>query len=171
VATLFAVRVHTLSLLPRCYHLGGREQVSPGLAFGFMPVGRRSWTFWGLLRLLLDLIRNQEVGGSIPPRSTKLRTTLRIALLASSLGVSQGPEKRSDRGIFLRRVLGAYGLTFVIAALLLFAVGHLDLFGHPLVAQADGAGGLSGLLRRPGRRRYRTVNPSVGRREAISRTL
>jgi len=45
-----------------------------------------------------------------------------------------GPETPSDRGVFFRRVLSTYGLTFVIAALLLFAVDHLDLFGHPWVA-------------------------------------
>jgi len=68
---------------------------------------------------------------------------LRVLLLALAsvlvLGamvflLHHGPETPSDPGVFLRRVLGTYGLTFVIAALLLFAVDHLDLFGHPWVA-------------------------------------
>ena len=40
----------------------------------------------------------------------------------------------SDRGVFLQRVLSTYGLTLVIAALLLFGIDRLDLYGHPLVA-------------------------------------
>jgi len=46
----------------------------------------------------------------------------------------RGPETPSDRGVFLSRVLSTYGLTLVIAALLLFGVDRLDLFGHPWVA-------------------------------------
>ena len=45
-----------------------------------------------------------------------------------------GPEMPSDRGVLLRRLLSTYGLTLVIAALLLFGVDRLDLFGHPWVA-------------------------------------
>jgi len=68
---------------------------------------------------------------------------VRVLLLALAsvlvLGVlvfllHHGPETPRDRGVFLRRVLSTYGLTLVIAALLLFAVDQLDLFGHPWVA-------------------------------------
>lgn len=70
-------------------------------------------------------------------------TVLRVLLfgLASLffLGVlvfllHHGPEVPADRGVFLRRLLSTYGLTLVIAALLLFGIDQLDLFGHPLVA-------------------------------------
>jgi uncharacterized membrane protein len=45
-----------------------------------------------------------------------------------------GPEVPGDRGVFLQRVFSTYGLTLVIAALLLFGIDRLDLFAHPLVA-------------------------------------
>ena len=70
-------------------------------------------------------------------------TVLRVLLfgLASLffLGVlvfllHHGPEVSGDRGVFLQRVLSTYGLTLVIAALLLLGIDHLDLLGHPLVA-------------------------------------
>jgi uncharacterized membrane protein len=70
-------------------------------------------------------------------------TLLRVMLFALAsilvLGLlvfllHRGPETPSDRGVFLRRVLSTYGLTLVIAALLLFGVDHLDLFEQPLVA-------------------------------------
>jgi uncharacterized membrane protein len=70
-------------------------------------------------------------------------TLLRVLLFALAsilvLGLlvfllHRGPETPSDRGVFLRRVLSTYGLTLVIAALLLFGVDHLDLFEQPLVA-------------------------------------
>jgi uncharacterized membrane protein len=70
-------------------------------------------------------------------------TLLRVMLFALAsilvLGLlvfllHRGPEAPSDRGVFLSRVLSTYGLTLVIAALLLFGVDRLDLFGHPWVA-------------------------------------
>ena len=61
-----------------------------------------------------------------------LASVLVLGLLVFLL--HHGPEVPSDPGVFLRRVLSTYGLTFVIAALLLFAVGHLDVLGHPWVA-------------------------------------
>jgi uncharacterized membrane protein len=70
-------------------------------------------------------------------------TLLRVMLFALAsilvLGLlvfllHRGPETPSDRGVFLSRVLSTYGLTLVIAALLLFGVDRLDLFGHPWVA-------------------------------------
>jgi uncharacterized membrane protein len=70
-------------------------------------------------------------------------TLLRVMLFALAsilvLGLlvfllHRGPESPSDRGVFLSRVLSTYGLTLVIAALLLFGVDRLDLFGYPWVA-------------------------------------
>jgi uncharacterized membrane protein len=70
-------------------------------------------------------------------------TLLRVLLFALAsvffLGLlvyllHHGPETPGDRGVFFQRVLSTYGVTFVIAALLLFGVDHLDLFGDPWVA-------------------------------------
>ncbi len=55
----------------------GSGRVSSGRGLGLLVVGRWAQIFWDLLRLPLGLIRNQEVGGSIPPRSTKPLKNLR----------------------------------------------------------------------------------------------
>ncbi len=52
-----------------------------------------------------------------------------LALLI--LGLHHGSQP-TDRKVFLQRVLSTYGLTLVIAALLLFGVDRIDL-AHPLV--------------------------------------
>jgi len=45
-----------------------------------------------------------------------------------------GSDVPKDPKVFFQRVLSTYGLTLVIAALLLFGVDRLDLLGHPWVS-------------------------------------
>jgi len=54
----------------------------------------------------------------------------------STAGVPVAPRAGGAQRprVFLQRVLSTYGLKLVIAALLLFGIDRLDLYGHPLVA-------------------------------------
>ncbi len=45
-----------------------------------------------------------------------------------------GRDVPKDPKVFFQRVLSTYGLTLVIAALLLFGVDRLELLGHPWVS-------------------------------------
>ena len=69
-------------------------------------------------------------------------STVRVLLiaLASVLILSQlilmlyhGGEEKTNRKVFYQRVLSTYGLTLLIAALLLFGVDRLELFTDPIV--------------------------------------